>query len=371
MNSRYWRRARRLTVSERRLLLRHGRSLAAVALFHALLVVALWLWGTLDAGGLYVSLLLGALAVMTLVYQLLIETGATLGWREPSLSVPMALGLVIAFLIAAFPMNEARISAMILFFPLLLLVSFRLGARSLLSLALLASVGYALMLALALATRGLRLSLSLEMLQWLIFTLVALSFAVTGSGVNGLRRSLAVKNQALADALEQVRDLAIRDDLTGLFNRRHILEVLEHQKALADNQIYPFSVCYVDLDHFKRINDQYGHDMGDRVLRQFAEHTLDNLREGDYLARLGGEEFILVLPQSDLAGAGLVAERLRESWAARSFEDRHGPPAVSLSAGVASYRGQETVDQLLGRADRALYRAKTGGRNRVCREDDL
>ncbi|HBM22000.1 MAG TPA: GGDEF domain-containing protein, partial [Alcanivorax sp.] len=172
-----------------------------------------------------------------------------------------------------------------------------------------------------------------------------------------------------ADALEQVRDLAIRDDLTGLFNRRHILEVLEHQKALADNQIYPFSVCYVDLDHFKRINDEYGHDMGDRVLRQFAEHTLDNLREGDYLARLGGEEFILVLPQSDLAGAELVAERLRESWASRSFEDRRGPPVVSLSAGVASYRGKETVDQLLGRADRALYRAKTGGRNRVCRED--
>ena len=101
MNSRYWRRARRLTVSERRLLLRHGRSLAAVALFHALLVVALWLWGTLDTGGLYVSLLLGALAVITVVYLLLIETGATLEWREPSLSVPMALGLVIAFLIAA------------------------------------------------------------------------------------------------------------------------------------------------------------------------------------------------------------------------------------------------------------------------------
>ncbi|HAR61592.1 MAG TPA: GGDEF domain-containing protein, partial [Alcanivorax sp.] len=81
------------------------------------------------------------------------------------------------------------------------------------------------------------------------------------------------------------------------------------------------------------------------------------------------EEFILVLPQSDLAGAELVAERLRESWASRSFEDRRGPPVVSLSAGVASYRGKETVDQLLGRADRALYRAKTGGRNRVCRED--
>ena len=208
------------------------------------------------------------------------------------------------------------------------------------------------MLALALATRGLRLSLSLELLQWLIFTLVALSFAVTGSGVNGLRRSLAVKNQALADALEQVRDLAIRDDLTGLFNRRHILEVLEHQKALADNQIYPFSVCYVDLDHFKRINDEYGHDMGDRVLRQFAEHTLDNLREGDYLARLGGEEFILVLPQSDLAGAELVAERLREQPAQKLVAravllaaPREEPVLVELRLGAQHHRVVALVEQ--------------------------
>lgn len=365
-----WHRARRLTVSEQRLLHRHGRSLAAVALFHMVLVVAFWVWGTLDAGGLYVSLLLGALALMTVLYLLLTETGLTADRPEPSLSVPMGLGLVVAFLVTALPMNEGRISAMILFFPLLLLVSFRLGARALLSLASLASLGYALMLSAALATRGLRLSLSLELLQWLVFTLVAISFAVTGSGVNGLRRSLAVKNQALADALEQVRDLAIRDDLTGLFNRRHIMEVLEHQKALADNQVYPFSVCYVDLDYFKRINDEYGHDMGDRVLRQFAEQTLENLREGDYLARLGGEEFILVLPQSDLAGAELVAERLRESWAARDFQSFRGPPGVSLSAGVACYRTPETVDQLLARADHALYQAKTGGRNRVCREDD-
>lgn len=364
-----WRRVGRLTVNEQRLLSRHGRALVAVAGLHALLTVLLcWLGAlSLDPG-----VLLGMLAVLVAVaapYLALVESGATAEWSEPSLSFPMALLLLAAFLVTAFGLDEARISALMLFFPLLLLVSFRLGAGALLVLALLAGLGYAAMLALAWWYHGVRMSPVLEALQWLVFTLVSLSFAVTGSGVNGLRRRLAVKNLALADALEQVRDLAIRDDLTGLFNRRHIMEVLERQKGLADSGIYPFSVCYVDLDHFKAINDAFGHGWGDRVLRDFAEHALADLREGDYLARLGGEEFILVLPQSDLDGAELVAERLRRRWGERSFRALNGPPKVSLSAGVACYREGESIDQLLARADRALYLAKSGGRDRVCREE--
>ena len=363
-----WRRVGRLTLNEQRLLSRHGRALVSVAGLHALLTVLLWWLGALSVGG---PVLLGMLAVLAAVmvpYLILVESGATADWSEPSLSFPMALLLLVAFLITAFGLDGARISALMLFFPLLLLVSFRLGARALLVLALLAGAGYAAMLGLAWWLHGLRMSPVLEGLQWLAFTLVSLSFAVTGSGMNGLRRRLAVKNLALADALEQVRELAIRDDLTGLFNRRHIMEVLERQKGLADSGIYPFSVCYADLDYFKAINDEFGHGWGDRVLQDFAAHALADLREGDYLARMGGEEFILVLPQSDLDGAELVAERLRRRWAERSFSALNGPSKVSLSAGVAFYREGESIDQLLARADHALYMAKSGGRNRVCRE---
>lgn len=363
-----WRRVRRLTVSERRLLRRHGRAVLSVAALHVLLTLLLWWLGVLQLAPALLVTVFAGLLVPGLVYLGLIELGFTAEWREPSLSMPAALILLAAFLITGFGLDEARISALMLFFPLLLLVSFRLGAGGLLALALLASVGYLLMLALAWRDHGLRLSPTLEALQWLVFSLVSVSFAVTGSGVNGLRRRLAVKNQALADALEQVRDLAIRDDLTGLFNRRHILQVLEHQKGLADGGIYPFSVCYVDLDYFKAINDAFGHGWGDRVLRDFADFALTDLRGGDYLARLGGEEFIMVLPQSSLEGAELAAERLRKGWGQRDFRALNGPHKVSLSAGVACYRPGESIDQLIARADHALYLAKSQGRDRVCRE---
>tara|TARA_R110001606_G_scaffold397272_3_gene573235 strand:- start:3645 stop:4769 length:1125 start_codon:yes stop_codon:yes gene_type:complete len=361
-----WQQARRLAVSEHRLLRRHARAVLALSLLQASLLVIFQELGLLNASTLYYRSLLAGLVVLAALYTVLIELGVTLRWREPSLSKPMSLGLVAVLLATAYPMEGGRIGAMMLFYPLMLLVSFRLGIRALIVVAVFASGGYALILALAIANHGVRLNVTLEVLQWLVFTLVGFSFVVTGSGVNGLRRSLAVKNHALADALEQVRSLAIRDDLTSLFNRRHIMEVLDRQKALADSRDYPFSVCYVDLDYFKRINDAYGHDCGDRVLRQFAAHTLGGLREGDYLARLGGEEFILVLPQSHLEGAQRVAERLRESWAAHGFAADNGPPSVSLSIGVAEYRRAETIDQLIARADRALYLAKSGGRNRVC-----
>ncbi len=311
--------------------------------------------------------LLAVLAGSAMLYLLFLESGVTAEWREPSLSFPMATLLLCTFLVTAYGLDEARISALMLFFPLLLLVSFRLGAGALLVLALLASLGYAAMLTLAWSLHGVRVSPVLEALMWLVFSLVSLSFAVTGSGVNGLRRRLAVKNLALADALEQVRDLAIRDDLTGLFNRRHIMEVLERQKGLADSGIYPFSVCYVDLDYFKAINDAFGHGWGDRVLRDFAEHALADLREGitwpGWAARSSFwccRRAIWTAPSwwpSGCAGAG-----------ERSFRALNGPPKVSLSAGVASYRVGETIDQLLARADHALYLAKSGGRDRVRRE---
>lgn len=365
MSAEEWRHARRLALSEHRLLRRHARAVLAVAVAQGFLIIAFQRLGLFPAEPLYSWLLLAILIGGAGLYTLLIETGVTRHWHEPSLSAWLAVGLLLAFLATALPMSEGRIGAVMLFYPLMLLVSFRLGKWALMAVALLASAGYAATVALAFHDHGLRLSPTLELLQWLVFSLVTFSFVITGCGVNGLRRSLAMKHRDLAETLEQVRNLAIRDDLTGLFNRRHVMDVLERQKALADSRDYVFSVCYVDLDDFKHINDAFGHDGGDRVLRRFAEHAQSDLREGDYLARLGGEEFILVLPQSGLEGARRMAERLRVSWAACDFRADHGPPVVSLSAGVACYRRGESVDQLIARADHALYLAKSHGRNRV------
>lgn len=229
--------------------------------------------------------------------------------------------------------------------------------------ALLGSGAYAIMLWLALNDRWIQLSFSVEALQWLVFSMIAISFAITGGGINRLRDTLEDKNRELAKAVEQVREMAIRDDLTGLFNRRHLLEILERQRALAVRKKLPFAVCYVDLDHFKQINDRFGHEWGDRVLRRFSQVAMAGMRDGDYFGRLGGEEFLLILPQSDELGAVRVAERLRKRWREESFGAEGGPAAVSLSVGVAAYRDTDTIDALINRADEGLYKAKSGGRD--------
>ena len=177
--------------------------------------------------------------------------------------------------------------------------------------------------------------------------------------------TITSKNQELAEALAQIREMAVRDELTGVFNRRHLLEVLEHEKALADRSEYGFSVCYVDLDFFKKVNDRFGHGTGDDVLHGFAELATDVCREVDCVARIGGEEFVIMMSatrQHDAVnGARRLAERLREMPVSR----REPRFRITASMGITEYQPGETVQQMLDRADRALYEAKRTGRNKV------
>ncbi|EKF73766.1 diguanylate cyclase [Alcanivorax hongdengensis A-11-3] len=357
--------ARRLTLSERRLLRRHGRSALAILGMHTLLCVVYLRLGYFHLADRAFLILFGGIWAAFLVYLLLLNLGATLRLSEPSLSLPLITFCIGMYMVSGYYVDEFRLAVVMLFFAHLLLVSFRLRARVMTAVGIGASVSYAVMLWMAFQARGVGLSFSVEALQWLVFTMISISFAVTGGAINRLRNELADKNRALAGAVKQVRELAIRDDLTGLFNRGHLMEILERQKALADTGRTPFSVCYVDLDHFKKINDRFGHEWGDRVLKRFSDLAMSGMRDGDFFGRLGGEEFLLILPQSDVDGARLVAERLRKRWREQAFDDQGGPLSVSLSVGVASYHEGESVDELLHRADQGLYQAKSGGRDQT------
>ncbi len=355
--------AEKLTLSEKRLMQRHSRSAMAIMAMHTLLCVVYFQLGYMHIALPEALVLVSLIWISLLAYQLLMATGVTLSLREPSLSLPLILYFTGVFMVSGYYVDEFRLSVVTLFFAALLMVSFRLSGKVMIAVAFLASAAYALMLWVALMDRWVQLSLSVELLQWLVFAMISVSFAVTGGGVNRLRNTLAEKNRELANAVGKVREMAIRDDLTGLFNRRHLLDILERQRALSDGKGVPFAVCYVDLDHFKKINDRHGHDWGDRVLRQFSELALSGMRDGDYFGRLGGEEFLLVLPQSDAHGALLVAERLRQRWREQRFDAQGGPATVSLSVGVAAYQDGESVDELLNRADQGLYKAKSSGRD--------
>lgn len=156
-------------------------------------------------------------------------------------------------------------------------------------------------------------------------------------------------------------EAANTDELTGLANRRRLFEVLAQELARARRSRLPLTVSMMDLDHFKRYNDTFGHSAGDELLQRFAVQTTARVRAQDLLARYGGEEFCLVLPETDSAGARNLVEGLRRIGAG---EDRLGR-RVTFSAGLATWDGVESAEELVFRADASLYRAKAAGRDRV------
>jgi diguanylate cyclase (GGDEF)-like protein len=164
---------------------------------------------------------------------------------------------------------------------------------------------------------------------------------------------------------EETRRLAITDPLTGVFNRRTFIELAERELARSRREASALSLMILDLDHFKQVNDTFGHLAGDDVLVAFTALVRDRVRRGDLVVRYGGEEFCVLLPATSLPAAVALAERIRAATAASVLTPR--PVRITVSIGVTAYTGgrEVTLEALLGRADEALYRAKDEGRNRV------
>lgn len=202
---------------------------------------------------------------------------------------------------------------------------------------------------------------------WLVvaFTLMLLGMFFMASEVTALRKAFERRRARLDAAMQKLADLAMRDDLTGLYNRRYIMEVLARQKALADRGHVGFTLCYCDLDHFKRINDRLGHQAGDDVLREFGAVAEQVVRSVDFVARFGGEEFLMVLVDADAEEASRVAARLGDRTRGLEVDPRHPDQHLTVSVGIAEFRPGESIEDVIQRADRALYRAKSSGRDRV------
>ncbi len=175
-------------------------------------------------------------------------------------------------------------------------------------------------------------------------------------------------NDRLRHSVRQTIELAVTDGLTGLHNRRYLDTHLRTLFARAKVRGRPLTVCITDIDRFKQVNDVYGHDAGDEVLKEFAGRIRSTVRGADLACRFGGEEFVVVMPDTPAEVAATVAERLRGMIEARPFQLRSGetPLMLTASMGIATIGpGIETPEQLLKQADRALYEAKNSGRNRV------
>lgn len=200
-------------------------------------------------------------------------------------------------------------------------------------------------------------------LHWPNGNVVMCSIAVDISELKATQNQLAEAHAELALKNKQLESLSVTDRLTGCFNRLKLDDVFAQEVARRQRTERPFSVIIFDLDNFKGINDRYGHSVGDEVLKTSASLVRENIRKTDVLGRWGGEEFMVICPETPLDGAQNLAESLRKLLESHPIQNAD---AVTASFGVAEHKPGESGTDLLRRADKALYAAKNQGRNQVC-----
>jgi diguanylate cyclase len=304
-----------------------------------------------------------AIALLLAVFYLVFRTGLNLRFADPSLTTAQASAAIVTLAYIMYHAGPARPALIVFYLMVLLFGVLRLSGKRLMLLALLALGAHGAMLALLLA-RDPQVDNAALLTEFVVLLVVLPWFAAMGGYVNRLRLRLSDSHRDLKTAFERIEQLAIRDELTGLYNRRFLIECLARERSRAERLGAPFSVCLIDLDHFKSVNDTFGHAAGDALLRELPKLATAVLRSLDIAGRWGGEEFLLVLPGTGLDGARALGERLR-STVERARFDALGERRVTATFGVAEYARGEELSALLARADRALYAGKAGGRNQV------
>ncbi|MCE4538758.1 diguanylate cyclase [Pelomonas sp. P7] len=318
--------------------------------------VLLWGWTACSLGGM-------------VAFYAAIRSGWSLRFRDPSLtSQQIAFALVAAALgyAQAGPLRGAV-------FPVLTLIlmfgMFQLRARSAYALSFGALALFGAVMAFMAGLRPAAYPPAVEIGHFLMLSFMLPAVAMLTARLSRIRRRLSEQREELARALAQLQAIATRDELTGLPNRRQMQALMDQELLRSLRHHHDFCIALVDLDHFKRINDEHGHATGDAVLRAFAQAGQAALRATDVLARWGGEEFVVLLPDTSMPPAIAGLERLRLQVAALRVEAGGGTVGVTASIGLTGHRHGDTLDQTLARADRLLYQAKAEGRNRTVTDE--
>lgn len=282
---------------------------------------------------------------------------------EPSLAMPQTLFALSALIWSYAITGPARGAVMTLFVLILVFTMFSLRPAQSRGLALFAFAALVVVMGWKSQTDPSRYPPALEAVHLVFGAIVAGGVAVLAGRMGAMRDRLKSQKAELQRALERIGELALRDELTGLYNRRHMTTLLAAERSRQRRDGSPLAIALLDIDHFKRINDTHGHLAGDQVLRAFAEISRTTLRTTDVLARWGGEEFLLMLPGATLAQAEHSIERLREALRTRAFDAVAPGLRVTFSAGLSVPAVGDSGEACVDRADQAMYRAKMLGRD--------
>ncbi|MFO8047582.1 MAG: GGDEF domain-containing protein [Desulfosudaceae bacterium] len=280
-------------------------------------------------------------------------TGLNRFFRDPGLTFWQQLvGLILATLICYHTAAEIRGACLILYIHIFYFGTFQGRYRDFFYPLVITIILYAGMIGVLHHYHPEALDIPTEIMRFLILLTALLWLMWMGRYLARLRT--------------YIQHLAIRDELTGAYNRRQLFSLLEREKSRADRSGGTFTVCMMDIDDFKLVNDTYGHQAGDDILREFVRVLQQNIRREDYLGRYGGEEFLVVLTNHKCRDADDESvQRLRQVTENISFEATTGLPGITVSIGVSTYQAPESIDMLIARADQALYEAKRKGKNRV------
>lgn len=306
-----------------------------------------------------------AVFAINVVLFITFRTGFNKRFKDPSLTMlQMLFGTCVAMLVTYYT-DEVRGTLLLIYMVVFIFGVFRLQLRQFLVLSLYALTGYGYVILLLFANRPEKIDLNVEVLYWIVLAVVLSWFSAIGSYINHLRSKLVKTNIKLKKANEIIKQSAILDELTQVYNRRQMIKILQREKALADRGEPSFSLCIFDLDDFKRVNDTFGHLKGDLVLKTLVQAIKQDVREQDYIARYGGEEFVVIFAYPDLDDALVCAKRIKDLASNLAFNELPGDFHITISIGVSRYHPVESIDALIGRADAALYRAKISGKNRI------
>ena len=311
---------------------------------------------------------LGCAVITQSLFYLAVRSGLSTRCKDPALTVAQILAALLfadwGFLIA----GPGRAIALMPMLLTLIFGAFLLHWKKMAILTVVAVAGFGASLATLQWLRWIhpgtatRTDLYQDLLYFASLVVLLPLAGVLAAQLSRLRSTLRKQRSALTAALADVQRLAEFDELTGLANRRRASNYLATQQARAQRSGSGFSVALIDLDNFKRINDTLGHDAGDRTLRAFADVTRPLMRTTDLMARWGGEEFLVIMPDTSTEAAYTAALRLLERVRTMST-DKGGP--LSFSAGIAHWKPGEPITNTVARADRRMYAAKHAGRNQV------
>ncbi|MBP6615401.1 MAG: GGDEF domain-containing protein [Aquabacterium sp.] len=300
-----------------------------------------------------------------LIFYVLVRSGVTRHWRDPGLMVLQNLYALLAISFAYITLDPSERGMVLVLIALVIVFGMYTHAPRL------SVMNGVLAMVLLGAAMGVLSSVDptyyppqLELLRFgvMLGSLPVLIF--TAYLISSWRQRLSTQRRELQQALDQVQQLATRDALTGLYNRRHMQEKLAYAAQRFQRYGERFTVALIDLDHFKRINDEHGHVVGDQALMAFASAASMVLRDTDTLARWGGEEFLFLMPNTSPQKATIALDRVRDALASVTVSQVAPQLRLRFSAGLALCLGQEGTDATLERADQALYQAKSAGRHR-------